>query len=760
MATEPVRKPAVLEGVLERVTYANEENGYTVARVDTGRGSGPGELLTVVGALLGAQVGESLRMEGRWGSHPQYGKQFHVENYTTVLPATVQGIRRYLGSGLVKGIGPVFADRITRHFGLDTLTVIEESPDRLVEVPGLGPKRTRRIAAAWEEQKAIKEVMLFLQTVEVSTSIAVRIYKKYGDASISVVRNQPYRLAADVWGIGFLTADKIAQSVGIPHDSPERVKAGLQYALSQSADQGNCFLPEERLIADAVKLLQVDTGLVIECLSELAGPGPDGEEPGVVREKVPGPDGGAGADGGLVTGVYLVPFHRAEQALASRLLRLLRAEDDRMPWFQGVDWGKALGWLRTRTGADLAPEQEAAVRLALTEKAAVLTGGPGCGKSFTVRSIVELARAKRAKVVLAAPTGRAAKRLAELTGAEASTVHRLLELKPGGDAAYDQDRPLDADLVVVDEASMLDLLLANKLVKAVAPGAHLLFVGDVDQLPSVGAGEVLRDLLADGSPIPSVRLTRVFRQAQQSGVVTNAHRINAGQHPVTDGLKDFFLFVEDDTEGAGRLTVDVAARRLPARFGLDPRRDVQVLAPMHRGPAGAGTLNGLLQQAVTPARPGLPEKRFGGRVFRVGDKVTQIRNNYEKGKNGVFNGTVGVVTSLDPDEQRLTVLTDEDEEVPYDFDELDELAHAYAVTIHRSQGSEYPAVVIPVTTGAWMMLQRNLLYTAVTRAKKLVVLVGSRKAIGQAVRTVSAGRRCTALDFRLSGRLSVPRPPE
>jgi exodeoxyribonuclease V alpha subunit len=757
-ATEPARKPAVLEGVLERVTYANEENGYTVARVDTGRGSGPGELLTVVGALLGAQVGESLRMEGRWGSHPQYGKQFHVENYTTVLPATVQGIRRYLGSGLVKGIGPVFADRITRHFGLDTLTIIEDSPERLIEVPGLGPKRTARITAAWEEQKAIKEVMLFLQTVEVSTSIAVRIYKKYGDASISVVKDQPYRLAADVWGIGFLTADKIAQSVGIPHDSPERVKAGLQYALSQSADQGNCFLPEERLIADAVKLLQVDTGLVIECLAELAEPGPDGEEPGVVREKVPAPDG----DGGLVTGVYLVPFHRAEQALASRLLRLLRAEGDRMAWFGQVDWAKALGWLRTRTGAELAPEQEAAVRLALTEKAAVLTGGPGCGKSFTVRSIVELARAKRAKVVLAAPTGRAAKRLAELTGAEASTVHRLLELKPGGDAAYDQDHPLDADLVVVDEASMLDLLLANKLVKAVAPGAHLLFVGDVDQLPSVGAGEVLRDLLADGSPIPSVRLTKVFRQAQQSGVVTNAHRINAGQHPITEGLKDFFLFVEDDTEEAGRLTVDVVARRLPARFGLDPRRDVQVLAPMHRGPAGAGALNGLLQQAVTPARPGLPEKRFGGRVFRVGDKVTQIRNNYEKGKNGVFNGTVGVVTSLDPDEQRLTVLTDEDEEVPYDFDELDELAHAYAVTIHRSQGSEYPAVVVPVTTGAWMMLQRNLLYTAVTRAKKLVVLVGSRKAIGQAVRTVSAGRRCTALDFRLSGRLSgelsAPRP--
>lgn len=732
---------AVLEGVLERITYANEENGYTVARVDTGRGGG--ELLTVVGALLGAQVGESLRMEGRWGSHPQYGRQFTVENYTTVLPATVQGIRRYLGSGLIKGIGPKTAERIVDHFGTGTLDVIEADATQLIKVPGLGPKRTKKIAAAWEEQKAIKEVMVFLQGVGVSTSIAVRIYKKYGDASISVVRNQPYRLAADVWGIGFLTADRIAQAVGIPHDSPERVKAGLQFALSQATDQGNCYLPEERLIADAVKLLQVDTGLVIECLGELAA-----EEEGVVRERVPG----SGEDGAeSVTAVYLVPFHRAEVALSAQLLRLLHTGEDRLPSFRDVDWDRALGWLAGRTGAELAPEQQQAVRLALTEKVAVLTGGPGCGKSFTVRSVVELARAKKARVVLAAPTGRAAKRLAELTGAEASTVHRLLELKPGGDAAWDRDRPLEADLVVVDEASMLDLLLANKLIKAVPPGAHLLLVGDVDQLPSVGAGEVLRDLLAPDSPVPAVRLTRIFRQAQQSGVVTNAHRINSGTPPLTQGLPDFFHFVEDDTEEAGRLTVDVVARRIPAKFGLDPRRDVQVLTPMHRGPAGAGLLNGLLQQAVTPARPGLAEKRFGGRVFRVGDKVTQIRNNYDKGRNGVFNGTVGVVTDLQEDDQRLTVRTDEDEEVGYDFDELDELAHAYAVTIHRSQGSEYPAVVIPVTTSAWMMLQRNLLYTAVTRAKRLVVLVGSRRAIGQAVRTVSSGRRCTALDHRLGG---------
>lgn len=737
----PQRQLAEVAGVLERITYANEETGYTVARVDTGRGAN--DLLTVVGALLGAQPGESLRLHGRWGSHPQYGKQFTVENYTTVLPATVQGIRRYLGSGLIKGIGPRFAERIVEHFGVDSLDVIEQEPGRLIEVPGLGPKRTALITAAWEEQKSIKEVMVFLQGVGVSTSLAVRIFKKYGDSSIGVVKNEPYRLATDVWGIGFLTADKIAQSVGIPHDSPERVKAGLQYALSQSTDQGNCFLPEERLIADGVKLLQVDVGLVIECLAELVA------EDGVVRESVPGPDGEP------ITAVYLVPFHRAEISLANRLLRLLRTDADKMPAFDSrsgtpVEWTKALGWLARRTGTELAPEQQEAVKLALTEKVAVLTGGPGCGKSFTVKSIVTLALAKKAKVVLAAPTGRAAKRLSELTGAQASTVHRLLELRPGGDAAYDRDRPLDADLVVVDEASMLDLILANKLAKAVAPGAHLLFVGDVDQLPSVGAGEVLRDMLATHGPIPSVRLTKIFRQAQQSGVVTNAHRINQGLPPLTDGLPDFFLFAEDDTDNAAGVTVDVVARRIPRKFGLDARRDIQVLAPMHRGPAGAGNLNTLLQAAVTPAREGLPERRFGGRTFRIGDKVTQIRNNYEKGRNGVFNGTVGVVTELSTEEQNLTVLTDEDEEIDYDFDELDELAHAYAVTIHRSQGSEYPAVVIPVTTSAWTMLQRNLLYTAVTRAKKLVVLVGSRKALGQAVRTISAGRRHTALNHRLA----------
>jgi len=731
--------PATLDAVLERITYANQETGYTVARVATARSS---DLLTVVGPLLGAQPGEGLRLRGRWASHPQYGRQFQVEAYTTVLPATIQGIRRYLGSGLIKGIGPRMAERIVDHFGQATLEVIEQAPGRLVEVPGLGPKRTAMITAAWEEQQAIKEVMVFLQGVGVSTSLGVRIYKTYGDDAIEMVRREPYRLAADVWGIGFKTADQIARSLGIPHDSPQRVKAGLQFALSQATEDGHCYLPQTELVTNATELLGVDTGLAERCLEELVA------EEGVVAEPLPTPAVSPGLPEGTGRAIWLVPFHRAERALAAGLLRLLEDPADRLAWSQVVDWTVALDWLRRTTGVTLAPEQEAAVRLALTERVAVLTGGPGCGKSYTVRAVVTLALAKQAKILLAAPTGRAAKRLGELAGLEAATLHRLLQLRPGGDAAFDRDHPLDADLVVVDEASMLDVLLANKLVKAIPPGAHLLFVGDVDQLPSVGAGEVLRDLLG-ANRLPRVRLTHIFRQAQQSGVVTNAHRINAGQHPITHGLADFFLFAEDDADRVADLVVDIVANRLPRRFGLDPRQEIQVLCPMHRGPAGAGVLNERLQAALTPAREGLAERRFGGRVYRVGDKVMQLRNNYDKGTAGVFNGSVGQVTAISLEDQELRVRLDEDEEVGYGFDELDELTHAYAVSIHRSQGSEYPCVVVPVTTSAWLMLKRNLLYTAVTRAKRIVVLVGSRRALAKAVRTPGAGRRYTALTERL-----------
>jgi exodeoxyribonuclease V alpha subunit len=727
---------AVLDGVLERVTFANSETGYTIARIAPERGGA--ELVTAVGPLLGAQVGEFLRLRGRWSSHPRYGRQFEVHSYATVLPATAAGIQKYLGSGLIKGIGPVMAERMVAHFGVDIMHVIEAEPGRLIEVDGLGPRRTAMIAAAWAEQKAIKEVMIFLQGVGVSTSLAVRIYKKYGDASVSVVRSEPYRLAADVWGIGFKTADTIAAAVGIAADSPERIKAGLAYTLSEAADDGHCYLPAPNLIADAAKILDVPVELIAPCLDELAA------AEGVIRETVPAQAQAAPQ----VPAVYLPPFYQAERSVARALLGLLAAPADRLSAFAAVDWDKALAWLRGRTGAELAPEQAGAVRLALTSKVAVLTGGPGCGKSFTVRSVVELARAKGATIVLTAPTGRAAKRLAELTGHEAATIHRLLQLRPGGEPSFDATSPLDADLVVVDETSMVDVILANKLIKAIAPGAHLLLVGDVDQLPSVGAGEVLADLLAAGS-LPAVRLTKIFRQAQQSGIVVNAHRINAGSLPVPGGFGDFFWFGCEDTEQTAELVVDIVARRIPAKFGLDPRRDVQVLCPMHRGPAGAGNLNLLLQDALTPFRDGAPERRYGGRVFRVGDKVTQLRNNYDKGVAGIFNGTVGVVTGMSLEEHTLTVRTDEDESVDYGFDELDELAHAYAVTIHRSQGSEYPAVVIPLTTSSWMMLQRNLLYTGVTRARKLVVLAGSRRALAAAVRTKGAGRRHTALAHRV-----------
>src|SRR5256884_429067 len=456
---------AVLDGVLERVTFANPETGYTIAKIDPGRGGA--ELVTAVGPLLGAQIGESLRMRGRWTSHPKYGKQFDVFSYTTVLPATIQGIQRYLGSGLIKGIGPVMAERMVAPFGTDIKHVIDDEPGRLIEVDGLGPKRTAMIAAAWAEQKAIKEVMIFLQGVGVSTSLAVRIYKKYGDASVSVVRHEPYRLAADVWGIGLKTADTIATSVGIAPDSPERIKAGLAYTLSEAADDGHCYLPAPNLITGAAKILDVPAGLITPCLDELAA------AEGVVREDVPAAARPAPAQAApQVPAVYLPPFYQAERSLARALLRLHAARADRLAGFADVDWDKAFGWLRTRTGAELAPEQADAVRLALTAKVAVLTGGPGCGKSFTVRSVVELARAKGATIVLAAPTGRAAKRLAELAGHEAATIHRLLALRPGGDPAFDADHPLDADLIVVDETSMVDVILANKLINAVPAGAH------------------------------------------------------------------------------------------------------------------------------------------------------------------------------------------------------------------------------------------------------------------------------------------------
>ncbi len=752
-----------LKGTVERITYYSEEDGYTVARFQP---EGRSDLVTVVGNLMSVNVGASLRLEGFWTTHAKHGRQFKVENYQTVLPATVEGIRKYLGSGLIKGIGPVTARRIVKHFGLDTLEIIEHHPRRLREVLGVGKKRVGMITRAWEEQRSIKEVMLFLQSHDVSTSLAVKIYKQYGDAALDVVREDPYRLARDIYGIGFLTADKIARKMGLPTDSPQRVAAGIAYVLNQLADEGNVYAPQGRLIREATEILSVPSDLVEAGVVQL-----EEEEqvhcedityaiqdqPGVaIREE---------------KAVYLLPFYYGEVGVANRLRTLINVERSRLAFYQTANWERVFAHLAERTSQPLNAGQQEAVRTALTNKVTVLTGGPGTGKTTTVRTIIRLLEARRRSYVLASPTGRAAKRLSEATGREAKTVHRLLEFSPqkGFRFQRNEDHPLEADMVIVDEASMLDLLLTNHLLKAVDPASHLLLVGDVDQLPSVGAGNVLRDIIASAiktSPqkrcpelveglggteggrrqVAVVTLEEIFRQAEGSLIVANAHRINRGQMPLfAKGATDFFLFVEEDPEKAADLVVDLVKTRIPRKFGYHPVDDIQVLAPMYRGAVGVSNLNVRLQEALNPPSLAKSERRLAGRVFRLGDKVMQTRNNYDK---EVYNGDIGRVVRLDLENQIMVVRID-DHPVPYDFSDLDELVHAYAVSVHKSQGSEYPAVVMPVLTQHYLMLQRNLLYTGMTRAEKLVVLVGTRKAIAIAVRNDKIAHRHTALDVRL-----------
>ncbi len=744
--------PDTLRGTIERITYHNEENGYTVAQVQP---EGANYTVAVVGNMLGINVGESVIFSGAWVSHPQYGRQFKADSVRTVLPATIAGLEKYLGSGLIKGIGPITAKRIVRKFGLDTLRIIEEEPERLYEVLGVGRKRVDLITRAWAEQQKIKEVMLFLQSHNVSTGLAVRIYKQYGDAAIDVVRNDPYRLAREVFGIGFVTADKIARELGIPHDSVERVAAGILYVLSQAADEGHVYLPAGELTKRAAELLGVSAGQVeagLRVLKEaqevqLEEALSAGEPPRLAEERP----------------VYLLPFYYGEVGVTNRLARLIQTPEDRLAAFRSFDWPAAFAALQRESRMPLTPKQMAAVQAALTRRVVVLTGGPGTGKTTTVRAILRLAEAAGARVALASPTGRAAKRLAETTGRPARTIHRLLEFKPGEGLTFqrNEENPLEADLVIVDEASMLDLLLTNHLLKAIPPGAHLLLVGDVDQLPSVGAGSVLKDViaaieaeveaeeistLASTSTSAVIRLDTIFRQPEGSYIITNAHRINRGEMPIVDNKKamDFFLFKEEDPANAAALVVELVCERIPRKFGLTPDQ-IQVLSPMHRGEVGVTALNSRLQAALNPPKPGLSERPVGGRVYRQGDRVMQIRNNYDK---EVFNGDLGRITRLDLEEQVVTVLID-DRMVRYDFAELDELVHAYAVSIHKAQGSEFPAVVIPLLTSHYMMLQRNLLYTAVTRAQKLVVLVGSPRAIAIAVRNDASRERHSGLAGRL-----------
>ncbi len=719
-----------LQGTLERVTYQNEENGYTVARIVP---EGKSYEITAVGTLAGINVGESLQLRGVWTSHPRYGRQFEVSAYSVELPATVSGIRKYLGSGLIKGIGPVTAKRIVQAFGLETLDIIETDIERLRDIAGVGPKRAAMIADAWEEQKQIKEVMVFLQSHGVSTGLAVKIYKHYGEAAINVVRSAPYQLARDIYGIGFRTADKIARNIGIEVDAPERVQAGLRYALGTFSDDGHCYADREALLAAAAELLDTTVETCREQLDALV------EQEDVIDVETDGTYSHSA--------IYLPPFFFAEQGVASKIQRLQTHPRDRLRLFREVDWDRAFDWLENQQPIQLAPEQRTAIRMALTQPVSILTGGPGTGKSTIMGSLITLARAKGRTVLLAAPTGRAAKRLSETTELPARTIHRLLEFKPGPGTSFlrDRDNPLDTDLVIVDEASMIDILLMNHLLKAIEAGTHLLLVGDVDQLPSVGPGNVLKDIIDSGT-VPVTRLETIFRQSEASTIVVNAHRINQGQPPIlTSAAEDFFFFGQPDPQRAASLLIDIVARRIPAKFGYDPGDDIQVLSPMHRGVCGVSALNSQLQTRLNPTKSGDSILHHGARNFRVGDRVMQIRNDYDR---QIFNGDMGQVNTIDL-EDRLVTVDFEGKYVGYEVSQLDELVHAYAVSIHKSQGSEFTAVVIPILTQHYVMLQRNLLYTAITRARELVVLVGDRRAIAIAVGNNRIAHRNTDLAARL-----------
>ncbi len=726
-----------LNGTVERITYYNPENNYCVLRLRPDQPPlGRNPLVTVVGNMPELQPGESVRLQGRWETHPKHGRQFRAELVTRVRPATVEAIQRYLGSGLIKGVGPVTARRIVDYFGEATLDVLDRTPERVLEVPGVGKHRARLIAEAWAEQQAIKEVMLFLQGHGVSTSLAIKIYKHYGDQAIAIVSQNPYRLATDIFGIGFRTADKIAQNLGLAPDSPQRIAAGVLYVLNTATDDGHVFLPRDVLVEQAAEALEVPPDAVEDGVNRLVQRGE------VLIEPVPIADGFE-----HVEGVYLPPLYHSERGAALRLRQMTETPLSRLADLQRADWGRLLSDVAAQAGVQLTEQQQDAVRSALTHKVSVLTGGPGTGKTTTLRTLIAVLRRTRHRFMLASPTGRAAKRLSEATGEPARTIHRMLGYKPAEHGfLHNAENPLQTDMVIVDEASMIDLVLFYNLLKAIPPETHLLLVGDVDQLPSVGAGSVLNDVIRGGVG-PVTRLEVIFRQAAHSLIIANAHRINRGEMPdLSNQAEDFFFFPAEEPQAAAEMLVDVVVNRIPRRFGLDPLRDVQVLAPMYRGPVGVNALNDVLQAELNPNPRGRKiERRLFGRLFRVGDKVIQTRNNYDK---DVYNGDIGQVHALDIANQALTVVID-GRFVQYDWAEADELTHAYCISVHRAQGSEYPCVVLPIVTQHYMMLQRNLLYTAITRARQLVVLVGSRRAIAIAVRNNRVARRWSGLAWRL-----------
>ena len=751
-----------LRCVVERITYHNELNGWSVIRC---RAKGFSELVTVVGMMPEVHVGSVLQLTGSWRIDAKYGRQFSIESFEETLPATVYGIEKYLGSGLIRGIGPKYARRIVQTFGKDTLEVIENDPDRLFSVPGIGKSRVEQIKKSWVEQKEIKNIMLFLQGHDVSTSHATKIFKTYGGESISVVQENPYRLADDIWGIGFRTADIIAEKMGFGHDRYARLRSGLLYTLNRLADDGHCYATRDLLITKGTELLGVEDNILSLTLDEM------------IRAKDVILESGFMEDEEKEAAIYLPPFFFAEIGTVRRLAAIFRSEGGVTVPQEGLTARVAQ---RTRMHYDEVQNQ--AILTAARSKILILTGGPGTGKTTTTLGIITAFRSVGARILLAAPTGRAAKRLSETTGMEAKTIHRLLEVKPPEGYQKNEENPLDGDVLIVDECSMIDLLLFYNLLKAVPDTMTIVFVGDIDQLPSVGAGNVLRDLI-EADCFPVVRLTRIFRQASRSRIITNAHRINAGRLPdISNGRDSDFFFMDmekrvqyfrkmhglpndpekqdprtakeesaQNAQAALETIVDLVRNRLPEYYRI-PSSEIQVLTPMQRGLVGAANLNQELQKALNPPVQGVPGAqglRRGGFVFRVRDKVMQIRNNYEK---EVFNGDIGVVESVDTEDRTLVVRFDE-RAVEYDVSELDELVLAYAATIHKAQGSEYPIVVMPVLMNHYIMLQRNLIYTGITRARKILVIAGTKKALSYAVHNVTVTERNTLLCQRLKKEL-------
>jgi exodeoxyribonuclease V alpha subunit len=719
-----------LQGQIERVTYTSEESGFTIAKL---RVNGHSDLVTVVGNLLGPVPGETLKIRGEWARHPKYGEQFKVLQYKTAVPASVYGIQKYLGSGLIKGIGPVMAKRIVNRFGVKTLELIEKDIGKLSLVEGIGEKRIRMIKKAWDEQKEIRDVMLFLQSHGVSSGFATKIFKQYGDRSIEIVKRNPYRLATDIFGIGFLSADRIAEKLGFAKDCQIRAEAGILYVLQQLAEDGHVFYPYERLVEKSQEILQVDREVISRACAAIA-----------LDKRVTFED----LDRELAEfrqnhkAVYLPKFHAAETGIAAMMTRLLNSPKA----IRQVDSDKAIAWVQKQLSITLARNQTQAVRSAIANKVMVITGGPGTGKTTIINAILKIFAKLRIKIKLAAPTGRAAKRMTEATGHEAKTIHRMLEysLQKGG-FQRNEKRPLEADLVIIDEASMVDTVLMYHLLRALPPGTTFILVGDVNQLPSVGAGNVLRDMIASGA-VPVVELNEIFRQARESAIVVSAHKINQGLLPSLrpgSPIDDFYFIEQEEPEEALRIILELVKTRIPRRFGFQALDDIQVLTPMHKGTLGAENLNIELQRALNPGEEGIVR---GNRSLRVNDKVMQIKNNYDK---EVFNGDIGRIDRIDLESQVVTVAF-EGWKVPYDFSECDEIVLAYAVSVHKSQGSEYPAVVIPVHTQHYLLLQRNLIYTAVTRGKRLVVMVGTKKALAIGIKNDRMERRYTYLKHRLA----------